>query len=49
MSDLTGHQVEGVPDLGPRVGDHRLAAAAAVVVVVGQDDWWAVALLSLIY
>ena len=48
MSDLTGHQVEGVPDLGPRVGDHRLAvAAAAVVVVVGQDDWWA--LLSLIY
>ena len=48
LSDLTGHQAEGVPDLGPRVGDHRLAAAAAAVVVVGQDDWrWS--LLSLLY
>ena len=46
LSDLTGHQAEGVPDLGPRVGDHRLAGGGGVV--VGQDDWrWS--LLSLLY
>lgn len=32
VSDLTGHQVQGVPDLGPGVGHHRLAG------VGGQDD-----------
>ena len=43
MSDLAGHQVQGVPDLGPRVGDDRRAG-----VVLGQNDWrWS--LLSLTY
>ena len=43
LLDLAGHQVQGVPDLGPRVGDDRRAG-----VVLGQNDWrWS--LLSLTY
>ena len=41
LSDFTGHQVQGVHHLVPRVGDDRVA------VVVGHNDWWS--LLSLIY